>query len=102
MRRTRTGDQRFCRELLVTGRLEGKNDINARIDYCGLGIDLRTERPKPAQMDAAVARVLAAPQYAERVGRLRAELHAIDTSALVGACTAKCGVVAPSTNYPVK
>jgi hypothetical protein len=38
--------------LLVAGVREGKNDINARVDYFGVGNDLRTERPKPEAMDA--------------------------------------------------
>ena len=31
--------------VLSAGVREGKNDINARIDYFGFGIDLKTERP---------------------------------------------------------
>ena len=42
-------------------RREGKNDINARIGYNRLGVDLRSERPRPARIRAAVRRVLADP-----------------------------------------
>ena len=31
--------------ILAAGKREGKNDINARIDYFRVGVDLRTERP---------------------------------------------------------
>lgn len=31
--------------MVVAGVKEGKNDINARLDYNGLAVDLRTEKP---------------------------------------------------------
>ena len=49
--------------VVAAGKTEGKNDIDARIGYNRLGVDLRSERPKPARIRAAVRRVLADPQY---------------------------------------
>jgi MGT family glycosyltransferase len=63
--------------VLSAGKLEGKNDINARLDYCGLGLDLKTERPTPKQIAAGVARVLGEPRFAQNVNRVKAELDAI-------------------------
>jgi MGT family glycosyltransferase len=60
--------------LLCAGKLEGKGDINARIDYCGLGLDLKTERPTPQQIAHGVARVLGDRHYAENVARVKTEL----------------------------
>jgi len=69
--------------LVVAGKLEGKNDINARLDYRGLALDLRTDRPGPRQIRRAVARVLGDPSYRERVVRLRKELAAYDPFAII-------------------
>jgi UDP:flavonoid glycosyltransferase YjiC (YdhE family) len=60
--------------VVGAGTREGKNDINARVGHNGLGIDLRSERPKPAAIRRAVDRVLTEPSYAARVADLRREL----------------------------
>ena len=39
--------------LLAAGVQEGKNDVNAHVDYFGVGINLHTERPKPAAIRRA-------------------------------------------------
>jgi MGT family glycosyltransferase len=69
--------------LLSAGKREGKNDINARIDYFGVGIDLRTERPTPKQIARGVERILADQRYAARVASVRAELDAYDPLDLI-------------------
>ena len=69
--------------VLAAGKREGKNDINARIDYFGVGIDLRTERPAASRIAKGVARILADPGYAERAARLRDELRAYEPIDLV-------------------
>ena len=61
--------------LLCAGKLEGKADINARLDYRGLAVDLRTERPTKQQIAKGVARVLGDACYAERVRELQMELR---------------------------
>jgi len=64
--------------VVGAGKREGKNDNNARIDHNRLGVDLRSERPKPARIAAAVERVLKNPHITTNVARLRAELEAYD------------------------
>ena len=64
--------------VVGAGKREGKNDINARVGYNRLGIDLRSERPKPARLRQAVHTLLEDPTYANNVAELRAELHAYD------------------------
>jgi UDP:flavonoid glycosyltransferase YjiC (YdhE family) len=64
--------------VVGAGKTEGKNDIDARIGYNRLGIDLRSERPKPARIRAAVDRVLADPSFTTNVDALRAELASYD------------------------
>jgi len=59
--------------LLTAGVREGKNDINAHIDYFGVGIDLRTESPKPTAIRRAAERLLSEPQWKQNVARLRDE-----------------------------
>ena len=56
--------------VVGAGKREGKNDINARIGHNGLGIDLRSERPKPAAIRKAVHRLLQDPTYAATVAAL--------------------------------
>ncbi len=59
--------------LVVAGIHEGKNEINARIGYFELGINLKTEKPKPSQMKKAIVQVLANTKYKENVMRLAKE-----------------------------
>jgi len=59
--------------LVVAGVHEGKNEINARIGYFKLGINLKTESPKPSQMKKAVEKVLADPTYRNNVSKLARE-----------------------------
>jgi MGT family glycosyltransferase len=64
--------------VVGAGKREGKNDVNARLGHNGLGVDLRTERPKPGRIRSAVEQVLADDRIAANVARLRAELDAYD------------------------
>ena len=61
--------------VLSAGVREGKNDINARVDYFGFGIDLKTERPTPAKIAKGVTRVLADKRFSQNVARVRAEFE---------------------------
>lgn len=60
--------------LLVAGVHEGKNEINARIGYFGLGINLKTETPKPMQIRCAVEDMLTNSAYKSKVEKLQKEL----------------------------
>lgn len=64
--------------VVGAGKREGKNDINARIGHNKLGIDLRSERPKPGSIRKAVRRLLDDPTYTRKVADLRAELQSYD------------------------
>jgi len=59
--------------LVVAGVHEGKNEINARIGYFNLGINLGTETPKPQQMLTAVTGVLRNDMYRKNVLNLSEE-----------------------------
>ncbi len=69
--------------VLGAGKTEGKNDIDARVGYNRLGVDLRSERPKPARIRAGVRRVLGDPSFAANVSALRAELASYDPMARI-------------------
>jgi MGT family glycosyltransferase len=68
--------------LIVAGVHEGKNEINARVGYFKLGVNLRTENPKPAQMKKAVQAVINDPVYKENVVKLGKEFSSYDPNAL--------------------
>lgn len=69
--------------LLLAGKLEGKNDVNARLAYRGLGIDLRTERPTPKQIRRGVARILDSPRYHDALERIEQELGEYDANEII-------------------
>jgi UDP:flavonoid glycosyltransferase YjiC (YdhE family) len=52
--------------IVVAGRTEDKVEVSARIDWSGVGIDLRSNRPTPTQVRDAVRRVLAEPSFRQR------------------------------------
>lgn len=62
--------------ILSAGKHEAKNDINARLAYRGLGLDLKTERPTPEQISAGVKRVLGDQLFKRNVARVAAKLKA--------------------------
>lgn len=67
--------------LVVAGGSEEKPEIAARVQWAGVGIDLRTGRPKPAQIRAAVRRVLDEPGFRDRVRALASDMATYDAPA---------------------
>jgi UDP:flavonoid glycosyltransferase YjiC (YdhE family) len=59
--------------LVAAGIHEGKNEINARIGYFKIGIDLKTEFPTSVQIKAGVEKVLADGTYKNNVKKLSRE-----------------------------
>ena len=64
--------------MVVAGVHEGKNEINARIGYFDLGIDLKTESPKPAAIRSAVETVLVNEQYRQNIKKMGDEFAGYD------------------------
>lgn len=62
--------------MVAAGVHEGKNEITARIGYFNLGVNLKTEKPKPAQVKAAVEEVIHNPVYRKNVKKLSREMAA--------------------------
>lgn len=71
--------------VVLAGKLEGKIDVNARVDWFGAGVDLRTERPTARRVGEAVQRVLADAKYRAQATRARDELARYDGFAIIAA-----------------
>jgi MGT family glycosyltransferase len=80
--------------MVVAGVHEGKNEINARIGYFKLGVNLGTEKPTPAQIKAAVEKVMADPSYRKNVKELSKEFSKYDPYALCALYVA--GIMKPA------
>ncbi len=69
--------------VVCAGKREGKNDINARVDYNGLGVDLRTEHPRARKIAASVRRVIADQQFTDNVARVKTELASYEPLTII-------------------
>lgn len=61
--------------LVIAGATEDKAEVAARVEWTGAGVRLRTNRPTPEQVGAAVRRVLADPDYVERTRKIGAQIE---------------------------
>jgi MGT family glycosyltransferase len=61
--------------MVAAGINEGKNEICARIGYFKLGINLKTEKPSPLKIKAAVEEIVNNDVYKNNVGKLRDEFR---------------------------
>jgi MGT family glycosyltransferase len=68
--------------MVVAGIHEGKNEINARIGYFGLGVNLQTETPDSTVMRSAVEKVLNDPLYKKNVEKLGSEFRDYNATGL--------------------
>jgi UDP:flavonoid glycosyltransferase YjiC (YdhE family) len=75
--------------LLTAGIREGKNDINAHVDYFEVGIDLRSESPRPNDIRRATERLLSEPRWKQNAARLRGEFRAYRPLELIDAYLAQ-------------
>ena len=67
--------------LVTAGQTEDKADVNTRVGWSGVGINLATNNPAPQALREAVRAVLDRPDYRSRAGMIAAEFGAIDTRA---------------------
>jgi MGT family glycosyltransferase len=61
--------------MVVAGVHEGKNEINARIGYFKLGVNLKSEKPSAEQIKESVHEVLNHSTYNKNVERLKEEFN---------------------------
>ncbi len=69
--------------LLTAGTREGKGDINARLAYRGLAVDLRTETPTPRALARAAERVLNDQDMKARVAAVASALATYDSVGMI-------------------
>lgn len=62
--------------LVVAGMTEDKAEVTARVEWSGVGVNLRTNTPTADGIRAAVRKVLATPGYQLASARLGAEIKA--------------------------
>ena len=65
--------------LVTAGLTEDKADVNARVAWSGVGINLATNEPTPGALRKAVRTVLDRPAYRMRATRMADEFADIDT-----------------------
>jgi UDP:flavonoid glycosyltransferase YjiC (YdhE family) len=65
--------------LVTAGLTEDKADVNARVAWSGVGIDLATNEPTPQALRKAIRTVLDKPNYRSRASLMAAEFAGIDT-----------------------
>jgi MGT family glycosyltransferase len=65
--------------LVTAGLTEDKADVNARVAWSGVGIDLATNEPTPQALREAIRTVLNKPNYRSRASSMADEFAGIDT-----------------------
>jgi MGT family glycosyltransferase len=65
--------------LVTAGLTEDKADVNARVAWSGVGINLATNEPTPEALREAVRAVLDTPRYRTRAKAMADEFRGIDT-----------------------
>lgn len=64
--------------LVVSGINDGESDVNVRVEHAGVGINLRTESPKPAGIATSVGKVLADPRWKSRARKMQEQFDRED------------------------
>jgi UDP:flavonoid glycosyltransferase YjiC (YdhE family) len=61
--------------IVAAGRTDEDVEVGARVAHSGVGINLRTQSPTPAQLRDAVWRVLGEPNFRERARSVQREIN---------------------------
>jgi UDP:flavonoid glycosyltransferase YjiC (YdhE family) len=65
--------------LVTAGLSEDKADVNARVAWSGVGIDLQSQEPTSTSLSKAIRTVLDGPNYRSRADWMASEFAKIDT-----------------------
>ncbi len=68
--------------LVAAGQTEEKPEICTRIEWAGVGINLKTKTPKPTQLKNAVKKILESPHYRQKAQLIQADIARYDTPSL--------------------
>ncbi|PSB28924.1 glycosyltransferase [Chlorogloea sp. CCALA 695] len=66
--------------LIAAGQSEDKPEICSRIEWAGVGINLKTSKPQPKQIKAAVNQILKSPVYKQKAQLMKAEIMQYDSA----------------------
>jgi UDP:flavonoid glycosyltransferase YjiC (YdhE family) len=61
--------------IVAAGRTEEDVEVGARVAHSGVGVNLRTQSPTPAQLRDAVRRILGEPNFRERARSVQREIN---------------------------
>jgi MGT family glycosyltransferase len=78
--------------LVTAGMTEDKADVNARVAWSGVGLNLATNEPTKEALRAAIRTVLDRPAYRMRASQMAGEFARIDARSEI--LSIVCGVVA--------
>jgi UDP:flavonoid glycosyltransferase YjiC (YdhE family) len=68
--------------LVAAGQTEEKPEICARIEWAGIGINLKAKTLRPTQIKQAVKEILGSPHYRQKVQLMQADIARYDTPTL--------------------
>lgn len=69
--------------MVIGGATEDKMEVAQRVTVSGTGIDMKTMKPKPEKLKAAIHEVFTNPKYKQNALRLKKEIESYDSVALV-------------------
>lgn len=83
--------------MVTAGQTEEKPEICARVQWAGVGIDLKTSTPTPKQIREAVMKIISSSQYRQRAENFKTEMSRYDAPTLATKLLEQLA----STNLPV-
>lgn len=69
--------------MVVGGAGEDKPEVTARVEWCGLGVNLKTGKPTQEQILEGVDEVIKNPKYRKRAKELEAEMATFDPMSVI-------------------
>jgi len=61
--------------IVAAGKTEDKADVAARVAYSGVGLDLKTQKPTPRRLRAAIASIISDDRYRRAARKVQAEIE---------------------------
>ncbi len=68
--------------LVVAGQTEDKPEVCARVEWSGVGINLKTNKPTPRQIKDAVKKIRCSSHYRQKAQHFQAEMARYDAPTL--------------------
>lgn len=73
----------YGKPMIIAGATEDKMEVAQRVTVSGTGINLKTMKPAPGQLKAALHEVLSTPTYKQNALRLKEEIASYDSVSLL-------------------